>query len=81
VGTEEDPNILKSCRSKVVTNDMKQLSGEGHIRFSRKRTFQHNLSLYEQAVKTHVFNVFLYGKTHVSYIFHIKKTQCFTPCL
>jgi hypothetical protein len=22
--------------------------------------------------------VFLYGKTHVSYIFHIKKTQCFT---
>jgi hypothetical protein len=23
------------------------------------------------------FNVFLYGKTHESHIFHIKKTQCF----
>jgi hypothetical protein len=27
------------------------------------------------------FNVFLNGKTLVSYIFHIKKTQCFTLCL
>jgi hypothetical protein len=25
------------------------------------------------------FNVFLYGKTHVSYIFHIKKTPSLTP--
>jgi hypothetical protein len=37
VGTEEDPKILKSRKIKVVTNDMKQLSREGHIRFSRKR--------------------------------------------
>jgi hypothetical protein len=27
------------------------------------------------------FNVFLYGKTHVSYILHTKKTPCLTHCL
>jgi hypothetical protein len=43
VGTEEDRKILKSCGTKVITNDMKQLSGGGHIRFSRKRTFQPTL--------------------------------------
>jgi hypothetical protein len=26
------------------------------------------------------FNVFLYGKTHVYYILHIKKTPSLTPC-
>jgi hypothetical protein len=29
VGTEEDPKILKSPRTKVVTNDMKELSAGG----------------------------------------------------
>jgi hypothetical protein len=29
-------------------------------------------------VKKHVLTVFLFGKTHVSYIFHIKKTPCLT---
>jgi hypothetical protein len=40
VGTEEDPKILKSRRTEVVTNDMKQIFGGGHIRFLLKRTFQ-----------------------------------------
>jgi hypothetical protein len=41
----EDPKILKSRRTKVVSNDIKHLSGGYRIRFSRKRKMNEKLCL------------------------------------
>jgi hypothetical protein len=56
VGTEEHLKILKSCKTKVITNDRHEATFQGiHIRFLRKRIFQPILTSREgQKLKNNV---------------------------